>query len=76
MTQGVRIIKRHVSIYFELFFILVSTGTGFVSISISASLVCIPAGITRSTVARNICTITAGIKNYKSVIKKRKDKAW
>ena len=70
-----RSIKRYVSIYFELFFILVSTGTGCVLISIFASLVCVPVGITRSAVGINICAVTAGIKNYKSIIK-QKDEAW
>ena len=69
-----RSIKRYVSIYFELFFILVSTGTGCVLISIFASLVCVPVGITRSAVGINICAVTAGIKNYKSIIK-QKDEA-
>ena len=69
-----RSIKRYVSIYFELFFILVSTGTGCVLISIFASLVCVPVGITRSAVGINICAVTAEIKNYKSIIK-QKDQA-
>ena len=69
-----RSIKRYVSIYFELFFILVSTGTGCVFISKFASLVCVPVGITRSAVGINICAVTAGIKNYKSIIK-QKDEA-
>ena len=66
-----RIIKIHVSIYFELFFILVSTGTGCVSISTFASLDCVPVGITRSAVGMNICAVTAGIKNDKSIISKK-----
>ena len=69
-----RSIKRYVSIYFELFFILVSTGTGCVFISTFASLVCVPVGITRSAVGINICAVTAGIKNYKSIIR-QKDEA-
>ena len=54
---------------------LVSTGTGCVFISTFASLVCVPVGITRSAVGINICAVTAGIKNYKSIIK-QKDEAW
>ena len=54
--------------------ILVSTGTGCVSISAFASLVCVPVGITSSAVGINICAITAGIKKYKSIIKKKKKK--
>ena len=69
-----RSIKRYVSIYFELFFILVSTGTGCVFISTFGSLVCVPVGITRSAVGINICAVTAGIKNYKSIIR-QKDEA-
>ena len=34
----------------------------------------IPLGITSSAIGLNICAITAGIKNYKSVIKKNKKK--
>ena len=37
-----------------------------------ASLVCFPAGITSSAIAIKICAFTAGIKKYKSVIKKTK----
>ena len=41
------------------------------SISALASLVGIPIGITSSAVRLKICAITAGIKNYKSIIKKK-----
>ena len=37
-------------------------------------LVCIPVGSTSSTIGLKICAITAGIKKYKSMIKKRKKK--
>ena len=37
-------------------------------------LVGIPIGITSSTVELNICTITAGIKKYMSIIKKKEKK--
>ena len=43
-----------------------------VSISAFASLVTIPAGITSSAVGIKNCGITAGIKKYKSIIKKKK----
>ena len=36
------------------------------------SLVAIPVGITSSAVGIKICAITAGIKKYKSIIKKKK----
>ena len=61
--------------YVENLLILVSTVTGFVSISAFALLVCVPVGITSSVAELKMCAITAGIKKYKSVIKKKK-KAW
>ena len=60
--------------YIELFLILGSTITGCVSISSFASLVGIPIGITSSAIGLKICTITAGIKKYKSKINKNKNK--
>ena len=54
--------------------ILVSTITSCVSISALASLVDINVGITSSLVGINICAIIAGIKKYKSIIKKKKKK--
>ena len=48
--------------------------TGCVSISAFASLVGIPIGITSSAIGLKICAITAGIKKYKSIIKKKKKK--
>ena len=60
--------------YIEHFLILGSTITGCVSISAFASLVGIPIGIASSTIGLKICVITAGIKKYKSINKKRKKK--
>ena len=60
--------------YVEHLPILVSTVTCCVSISAFASLVCVPVSITTSSVGIKICTINAGIKMYKSVIKKEKKK--
>ena len=60
--------------YVEHLLILASTITGCVSISAFASLVCVPVGITSSAVGINICAIAAGIKKYKSIIKKKKKK--
>ena len=54
--------------------ILVSTVTGCVSISAFLSLVCVPMGIASSAVGIKICAVTAGIKNYMSIIKKNKKK--
>ena len=58
----------------EHFLIFASTITGCVSISAFASLVGIPIGIASSTIGLKICVITAGIKKYKSIIKKKKKK--
>ena len=61
--------------YVEHLLILILTVTGCVSISAFASLVCVSVGITSSAVGIKICAITAGIKTYKSIIKKKKKKA-
>ena len=58
--------------YIEYFPILASTVTGCISISAFASLVGIPIGIASSAIGLKICAITAGIKKYKSIIKKKK----
>ena len=55
-------------IYVELFLILASTVTGFVS------LFAIPVGITSSAVQIKVCTFIGGIKKYKLIIKKKKKK--
>ena len=46
--------------YIDHFLILVSTIT-----------VCVPIGITSSATGLQICAITAGIKKYESIIKKK-----
>ena len=56
----------------ENLLILASTVTGCISISAFASLVCVPVSITSSASGIYICAITAGIKKYKSIIKKKK----
>ena len=48
--------------------------TGCVSISAFAPLVCTPIGIMSFGVGLNICAITSGIKKYKPIIKKKKNK--
>ena len=53
---------------------LISSVIGCVSISAFVSLVSILIGITSSAIGLKICIITAGIKKYKSVIKKKKKK--
>ena len=59
-------------IYIEHLLILVWTVTGCASISAFASLIAIAVGITTSSVGIKICAITAEIKKYKSIIKKKK----
>ena len=54
--------------------ILVSAVTGCVSISAFALLVGVPVRIANSAVGIKICVITAGIKKYKPIIKKKKKK--
>ena len=61
--------------YIENLLILLSTVTGCVSISAFASLVFAPVSIISSAIGLKICTITAGIKNYNSIIKKKEGKA-
>ena len=58
--------------YIEHSLTAISTITGCASISIFASLVDIPIGITSCTIGLKICVITVGIKKYKSVIKKKR----
>ena len=60
--------------YFEQFLILPSTITGCISISAFASLLGVPIGITKSVIGLKICAVAAGIKKYKSIIKKKKKK--
>ena len=60
--------------YIEHFLILASTITGGISISAFASSLGIPLGITSSAIGLKICGIIAGIKKYKSIIKKKKKK--
>ena len=60
--------------YAEHSLIVVSTTTRCVSIFAFASLVGILIGITSSAIGLKIWLITAGIKKYKSINKKRKKK--
>ena len=59
--------------YNEHFLILASAITGCVLISAFATLVGIPVGITNSAEGLKICAITATVKKYKSIIKKKKE---
>ena len=58
--------------YTEHFLILASTITGCILISVFASIMGIPVGITSSAIGLNVCAVAAGIKKYKSIIKKKK----
>ena len=58
--------------YIEYFLNLVSTVTGCISISVFATSV----GITSSAIGSKIFAIAAGIKKYKSIIKKKEKEAW
>ena len=58
--------------YIEHFLILVSTITGCVSTSAFVSLIGTPIEIINFAIGLKICAITAGIKKYKSIIKKKK----
>ena len=60
--------------YIELLFTLVSTVPYCVFMSVFASLVAIPLGVTSFAVGLKIWVITAGIKKYNSIIKKKKKK--
>ena len=60
--------------FVENLLILASAVTGWISISEFTLLVCVPVGITSSPVEIKICAITAGIKNYKLIIKRKKKK--
>ena len=71
--------KNHIKVcrvlnYIEHLLILIATLPGCVSISAFASLVGITMGITSSAIGLKICVITAGIKKYMSIIKKKEKK--
>ena len=56
----------------EYLLILVSIVTACAWISAFGSLVCVPVGVASFEVGLKICAVTAGIINYKSIIKKEK----
>ena len=60
--------------YIEHFLVLASTITGYISISAFASLLCISIEITSSAIRLKIYAVTTGIKKFKSIIKKNKNK--
>ena len=59
--------------YFKHFLIFISAVTGFISVFPFALLVGVPVGIANSVVGLKIYAITAGIKKYQSIIKKKKE---
>ena len=63
-----KLILNHI----EHWLIFICTITGCVSISTFASLVGIPLWITSSAIGLKVSVITAGIKNYKSIIRKKR----
>ena len=60
--------------YVKNLLILVSTVTVYVSISTFRSLFCVAVDITSFAVGIKICAITARIKNYRTIIKKKNKK--
>ena len=61
--------------YIKHFLIIVSAVTGYISISTFASLLGTPIATTLPVIQLHICTITARIENYKSIINKKKEKS-
>ena len=79
IKQNELVSKKHKKVcttlnYTEQIFNLASTITGCISISVFASLIGVPIGIKSSAIGLKICAITAGVKKYKSIIKKKKKK--
>ena len=60
--------------YLENLLFIASTITDCASISVFASLVCVPVGVTSAAVGIKICAITVGIKKYNSIIERKKRK--
>ena len=60
--------------YFKHFLTFISAVSGCVSISAFATLFVVPLGISSSAAELRICAITAGIKKYKPIIKKKRKK--
>ena len=60
--------------YIKQVLILAFTITGCISISDFGSLISVPIEIIKSAIGLRICAIAAGIKKYKSIIKKKEKK--
>ena len=79
INQNELMSKKHQNVcrvlkYIEHSLIIIFRIAGCVSISAFASLVVIPIGITSSAIRLKVCVITAGIKKYKSISKKKRKK--
>ena len=79
IEQNELISKKHKKVctalnYIKNFNIIASTVTGCVSISAFASLLGIPIEIASSAIGLKICELIAGVKKYKSIIKKIRKK--
>ena len=79
MNQNKLMSKKHEKVcrglnYIDYLLIVISTITRCISISAYASLVGISVGTASSTIGLKICVITAEIKKYESIIKKKKEK--
>ena len=61
-------------IYIENFRSLAYINTGYILIFAFSCLICISIGITSSEIRLKICATTAGVKKYKSIMKKKKKK--
>ena len=71
--------EKHIKVcmalfYFEHFLAFASVVSGYISISASASLISVTVGIASYALGLKVFEITAGIKNYKSIIKKKRKK--
>ena len=73
MSKKYKKFRRNLN-YFKYFLVFVSAVTGCVSISAFSSLVGIPVDIMSSVVELKICSFTAGIKKYRSIIKEKRKK--
>ena len=79
INQNELISKKHKKVCTTLNYVhhlltVISTITGCISISAFASLVDAYSKLVHSAIGLKICAITAGIKKYKSIIKKKKKK--
>ena len=72
MSKKHRKVCTTLNLHTEHFLILASAVTGFISVSALPSSADIPIQVTSFAVGLKICAVPAGIKKYKSIIKKKK----